>query len=181
MVKKLNTRTIRPGSELPRNTPTVVSCGEPIDPDRDHHLHDERDDDRHGDHPVPPPRKHDVTLSRASAASAIRAGVADFDIRARPGHDGGCGRPPMSEQSRGHRVVLIVDDDAGVRTVVAWQLEAAGYTVTQAGDGVPKPSARSPTAGPTSSCSTCRCPASPASTCCARSATGRRPPRRTCR
>ncbi|WP_460603870.1 response regulator transcription factor [Jatrophihabitans fulvus] len=31
--------------------------------------------------------------------------------------------------------VLVVDDDDGVRTVVAWQLEAAGFTVAQAGDG----------------------------------------------
>ena len=31
--------------------------------------------------------------------------------------------------------VLIVDDDQRVRTVVAWQLEADGFAVTEAGDG----------------------------------------------
>jgi DNA-binding response OmpR family regulator len=31
--------------------------------------------------------------------------------------------------------VLVVDDDQRVRTVVAWQLEADGYAVTEAGDG----------------------------------------------
>ncbi len=33
------------------------------------------------------------------------------------------------------RRVLVVDDDERVRTVVSWQLEADGYTVTQAADG----------------------------------------------
>ena len=31
--------------------------------------------------------------------------------------------------------VLVVDDDEAVRTVVSWQLEAAGYAVVQASDG----------------------------------------------
>jgi two-component system phosphate regulon response regulator PhoB len=31
--------------------------------------------------------------------------------------------------------VLVVDDDEAVRTVVSWQLEAAGYAVVQAADG----------------------------------------------
>jgi DNA-binding response OmpR family regulator len=31
--------------------------------------------------------------------------------------------------------VLVVDDDQRVRTVVSWQLEADGFTVTEAGDG----------------------------------------------
>jgi two-component system phosphate regulon response regulator PhoB len=31
--------------------------------------------------------------------------------------------------------VLVVDDDQRVRTVVAWQLEAEGFAVTEAGDG----------------------------------------------
>lgn len=31
--------------------------------------------------------------------------------------------------------VLVVDDDEAIRTVVSWQLEAAGYTVFQAEDG----------------------------------------------
>ncbi|HEY0937655.1 MAG TPA: response regulator, partial [Trebonia sp.] len=31
--------------------------------------------------------------------------------------------------------VLVVDDDQRVRTVVAWQLEADGFAVTEAGDG----------------------------------------------
>lgn len=39
----------------------------------------------------------------------------------------------MTEHTR--RRVLVVDDDERVRTVVSWQLEADGYTVTQAGDG----------------------------------------------
>ncbi|MDQ4117698.1 MAG: response regulator, partial [Actinomycetota bacterium] len=33
-----------------------------------------------------------------------------------------------------HRV-LVVDDDERVRTLVSWQLEAEGFTVTQAPDG----------------------------------------------
>jgi DNA-binding response OmpR family regulator len=32
--------------------------------------------------------------------------------------------------------VLVVDDDEGVRTVVTWQLEAAGYATAQARDGL---------------------------------------------
>ncbi|TAM91407.1 MAG: response regulator transcription factor [Jatrophihabitans sp.] len=38
-------------------------------------------------------------------------------------------------QIRPQRRVLVVDDDRGVRTVVAWQLEAEGHTVVQAADG----------------------------------------------
>lgn len=34
------------------------------------------------------------------------------------------------------RPVLVVDDDERVRTVVAWQLEADGYAVSEASDGV---------------------------------------------
>lgn len=40
----------------------------------------------------------------------------------------------MTETRPGRRV-LVVDDDKGVRTVVAWQLEADGFTVLQAADG----------------------------------------------
>lgn len=36
---------------------------------------------------------------------------------------------------RPERRILVVDDDKGVRTVVAWQLEAEGFTVLQAADG----------------------------------------------
>lgn len=39
-------------------------------------------------------------------------------------------------ETRTERRVLVVDDDEGVRTVVSWQLEAAGYHVVQADDGV---------------------------------------------
>ncbi|MGZ4711316.1 MAG: response regulator transcription factor [Acidimicrobiales bacterium] len=41
----------------------------------------------------------------------------------------------MSE-SRTERRVLVVDDDEGVRTVVAWRLEAEGCLITQAADGL---------------------------------------------
>jgi DNA-binding response OmpR family regulator len=37
--------------------------------------------------------------------------------------------------SRTARRVLVVDDDEGARTVVAWQLEADGFAIVQAGDG----------------------------------------------
>ncbi|NBH06760.1 response regulator, partial [Amycolatopsis sp. SID8362] len=35
----------------------------------------------------------------------------------------------------GSRLVLVVDDDPRVRTVVTWQLEAEGFRVTEAADG----------------------------------------------
>src|SRR3954463_5158815 len=44
------------------------------------------------------------------------------------------GRPAMTATTAPGRV-LVVDDDARVRTVVAWQLEAEGYAVGEAADG----------------------------------------------
>ncbi len=39
-------------------------------------------------------------------------------------------------ETRPERRVLVVDDDEGVRTVVAWQLEADGFSIAQAADGL---------------------------------------------
>jgi two-component system phosphate regulon response regulator PhoB len=44
-------------------------------------------------------------------------------------------RVQRPDDDRGHRRILVVDDDERVREVVSWQLEAEGFTVGQAGDG----------------------------------------------
>ncbi|MEH3075813.1 MAG: response regulator transcription factor [Quadrisphaera sp.] len=60
-------------------------------------------------------------MTASAAATAAAASAA------------GSAAPVPAEGAR--PVVLVVDDDSRVRTVVTWQLEAEGYRVVEAGDG----------------------------------------------
>ena len=69
--------------------------------------------------------------------------------------------------------ILVIEDEARIRSFLARGLEAEGYSVEGATDGTRGSRARSARRG-ISSCSTCCSPASTASTCSA-SCTGERP------
>ena len=67
--------------------------------------------------------------------------------------------------------MLVIDDDPGVRESMSRMLRRRGYTVQSRRRAAKKDSTSRAAARSTSSCRTCACPGSPASTCCANCAT----------
>src|ERR1700722_16274939 len=86
-----------------------------------------------------PPWLAPVTTSPTGSQRFLNAGVS-LPCRHRRGtiETRHSSRPLPRSQSMNNvscSRVLIVDDDQRVRTVVSWQLEAEGFTVTEAADG----------------------------------------------